>query len=76
MRGKSPHAFNRVEAVSTDLWVNGQVAFTQSTLQERQAYTKDQLTSFGRYEKLIEQNKPYPVYLTPACFELQERLQQ
>lgn len=63
-----PTTFQRIEPISVDLFKNGQVTFEQLSLAERQAFVADQLNAFGGFEKLIEQNLPYPVYLTPECF--------
>ena len=54
----------------------GQIVFDQKTLREKQAITNGNLAVFGGYQKLIYENKPYPVYLTPACFEMQESMIQ
>ena len=48
--------FSRIEPVSADLLKNGQVAFEQLTLKQRQGFTEASLASFGGYEKLIVQN--------------------
>mmetsp|Transcript_9277 Transcript_9277/g.11325 ORF Transcript_9277/g.11325 Transcript_9277/m.11325 type:complete len:153 (-) Transcript_9277:107-565(-) len=66
--------FGGLEQISIDIYVEGRVIEEQDSLQERQAFVKYQLAKFGGYERLIAENRPYQVYLTPRLYQLQEQL--